>query len=655
MPRIFLSYRRQDSQAATGRICDRLLAHFGAGSVFMDIDSIPFGADFREHIDKAVGQADLVLAVIGPRWSGKTETSRRIDDPRDFVRIELESALKRQIPIIPVLLDHTRMPTEAEVPPSLGQLTFRNAIEVDQGRDFHPHVDRLVRGIEFHFEQLKARTAQPPKQPQSAAAKAPIPNAPRASGTIASAESGQQFKAKPQGAGAATPKPPVIPAKPVAAQPLPQPASDTRQPIQLAVVELVRLWRKALGIPRLSLYAAAVPVLALLGLIIYIVNDNGTVKINGTDPSIVVRIDQKVIPFERRGDPITLRVGRHRLEVERGEFNCIGELQIKRGKETPLDADAFVGPPDAKRGDAEAGSPNRSELASSKPASPPTDVESPKTAPPTRTAPPGSPQPGREWTNSIGMKLVRIDPGEFTMGTTKAQVDQLMTMFPEAKRELFDDEQPEHSVRISRPYYLGTCEVTQGQYQAVMGQFPSKYTGSDDLPAEQVSWLDAIEFCNKLSLLENRPLYYRIDGQNVTITGGNGYRLPNEAEWEYACRAGSSTLYPFGDNASELDRYAWYERSLGSEKHAVGKKLPNAWGLYDMLGNVWEWCGDRYDEKYYASSPPVDPPGVSGAALRVIRGGSWGHSPRFCRSASRYGDAPGYRLNNLGFRVAAAQ
>jgi hypothetical protein len=155
MAKVFISYRREDSAGVAGRIFDRLRAHFGDDSIFMDIDSIPFGEDFREHIDAAVGQCDVVLAVIGPRWSGKTAASRRIDEPRDFVRIEIESALQRGIPVIPDLLDHTRMPTEAEVPASLAKLTYRNAIEVDQGRDFHPHVDRLVQGIEFHFKKTR--------------------------------------------------------------------------------------------------------------------------------------------------------------------------------------------------------------------------------------------------------------------------------------------------------------------------------------------------------------------------------------------------------------------------------------------------------------------------------------------------------------------
>ncbi len=128
----------------------------------MDIDNIPFGVDFREHIDAAVGQCDVVLAVIGPRWVGKAFIRRRIDEPKDFVRVELESALRRNLPVIPILIDNAGMPGEADLPPSLTRLAFRNAIEVDHGRDFHLHIDRLIRGIDFHFQKLKRTPPDPP-------------------------------------------------------------------------------------------------------------------------------------------------------------------------------------------------------------------------------------------------------------------------------------------------------------------------------------------------------------------------------------------------------------------------------------------------------------------------------------------------------------
>ena len=240
---------------------------FGDDAVFMDIDSIPFGVDFREHIDAAVGQCDVVLAVIGPRWSGKTEASRRIDDPRDFVRIEIESALQRGIPVIPVLIDQTRMPAEAELPPSLAGLVYRNGTVVDQGRDFHNHVDRLIRGIEFLLNRPSVATGTTSSQPRETASTSAVAKEPER--------------------------------------------------------------------PR---------------------------------------------------------------------------------NESPTETDQRSKPP--------------------------------------------PPQPEKEWTNSIGMKLVRIEAGEFLMGSTKDQIDRLMRLFPDSRREWFDGEQPQHAVRSAS---LSSSECTRSR------------------------------------------------------------------------------------------------------------------------------------------------------------------------------------------------
>jgi len=243
-------------------------------------------------------------------------------------------------------------------------------------------------------------------------------------------------------------------------------------------------------------------------------------------------------------------------------------------------------------------------------------------------------------TNLIAMKLTLIPAGEFEMGSSKAE-DQKAS----------DAEQPRHHVRITRPFYMGVTEVTQGQYRNATGQSPSEFHGSDDLPVDRVSWLDAVAFCNTLSTREKLTPYYRVNGWAVTIAGGNGYRLPTEAEWEYACRAGTTTIYSFGNDASQLGDFAWF----GPNSHgrtSVGQKPANAFGLCDMHGCVFEWCWDGFDPRYYSQSPPDDPTGPSAAPNRVHRGGGCTHGPESARSADRASGTPDFRNLALGFRVA---
>jgi formylglycine-generating enzyme required for sulfatase activity len=244
-------------------------------------------------------------------------------------------------------------------------------------------------------------------------------------------------------------------------------------------------------------------------------------------------------------------------------------------------------------------------------------------------------------TSSIGMRLKLIPAGRFFMGSRDGDA------------QAYGDEKPGHDVRLGA-FYLGETEVTQGQYRAVAGESPSHFKGSDDLPVERVSWRDAVRFCNALSQREGLSPYYRIEGEAVSVPDwkGSGYRLPTEAEWEYACRAGPGGVgaFCFGDDVGQLGRYAWYGTNSDGKTHPVGQKLANAFGLYDMHGNVLEWCWDGYAR--YDAKPAVDPVGPLKAALRVIRGGSWRNNPRDCRSANRNRSAPVYRLSDLGFRVA---
>jgi formylglycine-generating enzyme required for sulfatase activity len=278
---------------------------------------------------------------------------------------------------------------------------------------------------------------------------------------------------------------------------------------------------------------------------------------------------------------------------------------------------------------------------------------------PERPVPPSRPSLGglklEKVTNSIGMKLTLIPAGEFLMGS------------PEGEGEGY--EHPQHRVRITRTFYLGVTEVTQAQYEAVMGNNPSYFSSNgdgkdkvagqstDNHPVERVSWLDAVEYCNKLSEKEGLKPFYELEAGSARVPdwAGPGYRLPTEAEWEHACRANSKTRYSFGNHEAGLGEHAWYDGNSGSQTHPVGQKRPNAFDLFDMHGNVWEWCWDGYAADYYKGSPVDDPPGASGASSRVFRGGCWISEPPFVRSAFRNWFTPDFRDYRLGFRLARVQ
>ncbi|MBW2737883.1 MAG: SUMF1/EgtB/PvdO family nonheme iron enzyme [Deltaproteobacteria bacterium] len=238
---------------------------------------------------------------------------------------------------------------------------------------------------------------------------------------------------------------------------------------------------------------------------------------------------------------------------------------------------------------------------------------------------PSSLEKGQSFTNSIGMKFVLIPSGTFMMGS------------PLNEPERFKDER-QHRVTITKPFYMQTTEVTQGQWREVMGSNPSRFKDCGaDCPVEEVFWNDAQEFIRKLNRKER----------------ADKYRLPTEAEWEYACRADSITRFCFGDSDGKLGEYAWYIGNSSLKTHSVGQKQPNVWGLYDMHGNVWEWVEDDWHENYKGAPTDgrawIDEPRGSN---RVIRGGSWNFVAQYCRSAIRYDVSPDNRNNNLGFRLS---
>ncbi len=251
---------------------------------------------------------------------------------------------------------------------------------------------------------------------------------------------------------------------------------------------------------------------------------------------------------------------------------------------------------------------------------------------------------GQNWSgNGLRMKFRWCPPGDFHMGEPPNQVD----------------------VTLSRGFWLGKYEVTQGEYRQVMNDSPSFFPGGgrvsalaagvdvDKLPVEMVWWKDAVEFCRVFTEQERKA---------GRLPPGWEYRLPTEAQWEYACRAGTQTRYSFGDNESRLADFAWYDDNAsmlrdvpparGGRTHEVGQKLPNAWGLHDMHGNVWEWCSDWYQQTLVGGA---DPEFAERTYQRVFRGGSWNDVGRNCRSAIRGWGALGGRSNSLGFRLAAVQ
>jgi formylglycine-generating enzyme required for sulfatase activity len=261
-------------------------------------------------------------------------------------------------------------------------------------------------------------------------------------------------------------------------------------------------------------------------------------------------------------------------------------------------------------------------------------------------------------TNSIGMKFVLIPAGEFMMGSTDVELDKVVgemrqqRQWSEYVAKSIPAEVPKHRIVITEPFYLGITEVTQGQYTRIMHHNPSSFclTGNGSrmvqgldtrtLPVESVPWHSANDFCRLLSALPEE------------MQPNRKYRLPTEAEWEHACRAGQTTAYCYGDDQIRLQQYAWFAATtMKVRTYPVGLKRPNAWGLYDMHGNVYEWCADWFAADWYGRSPAVDPAGPSSGDWRVVRGGSWENPAAVCRSSFRATEVPGKNNRRVGFRV----
>jgi formylglycine-generating enzyme required for sulfatase activity len=240
------------------------------------------------------------------------------------------------------------------------------------------------------------------------------------------------------------------------------------------------------------------------------------------------------------------------------------------------------------------------------------------------------------------------DDGPSKTGT-RSEIE--MILLPGCRFTMGDKDEVDampHEVVVSS-FYMDKYLVTQEQYQRVCGENPSRWKG-DKNPVEQVRWSDAVRFCNERSRLEGLQPCYDVETWQCNFKA-NGYRLPTEAEWEYACRAGTQTAYFFGSNPLKLADYAWFDKNSGGHPHPVGQKRPNPWGLYDMCGNVWQWCNDFYQVDYYQKAPQENPRGPKDGETKVVRGGAWKFSAQNCRSGYRYNENPGYMDVCFGYDI----
>jgi serine/threonine protein kinase/formylglycine-generating enzyme required for sulfatase activity/tetratricopeptide (TPR) repeat protein len=420
---------------------------------------------------------------------------------------------------------------------------------------------------------------------------------------------------------------------------------------------------------------AALLLLLMAATVFFVQTDDGSIRVEINDPGIEVAIKGTEIVLKQadRGRDVKLTPGSHTLVVQRGDdvrFET-DKLILKQGDQVTVRVELLADKVQVRQGEKLIGSKTI------KPA--PTTVaqrgssEKIDQAPPPAIAPfdeTAAKKHQRAWGDYLGMpvekevvigqdadgndvrlSLVLVPPGEFLMGSSHAALAELVE---EARAEfvkahgperhfneaLVTREGPRRRIRITRPFYLGKYEVTQAQWQAVMGDNPSRFQDSPDHPLERVSWNDIQPLLAKLN-----------EGQSA---GRMTFMLPTEAQWEYACRAGTSTYWHSGDAEEDLQQYAWYHANSGGTSHPVGQLRPNPFGLYDLHGNVREWCADSYAGNAYAKAPRDDPRGASSGYVHVHRGGGWRLSPVLhCRSAARMTDGSTARRDTVGFRLAA--
>lgn len=674
---IFISYRREDSSGHAGRLFDRLVDHFGKDRIFMDIDTIEPGEDFVTVIEDAVSSCQILIAIIGRHWlSSADDSTRRLDNPNDFVRLEIAAALNRDIRVIPVLVQGATMPRPQDLPNDVSKLSRRNALELSdlrwqrdvghligamerllvesqeairlaetarQEKEYQRHDEEERRRIEEEEqlrsaeEKAKRRAAEERRRDDGETGRREAQEKARHEVQEASRRraveerDGAETEARSQEARRRLEVEAALDAERLRREEAGREwlkAPDLLTPTSAAVRK--RVLMLVLG----SLAAAVIVgsiVLLLVGLKTYNAlwpkKSPDSASVIGAEGIATADLNVRSTPSSEN-EPVGLAENGSRVRVLSVNGNWY-EIQIlQHGRVSP----EWVG----KR--SEKGWVNNKYVK--------LDVSgSVNDQQPRKEYPPS-------FKNQYGIEMVFLPPGSFMMGSTNGKADEM----------------PVHQVTISQPFYMGKYEVTQGQWHSVMGMtlrqecdkgHPCTIVGEGDAyPMYSLSWEEAMSFVERLTALNDRYIY----------------RLPTEAEWEYACRAGTT-----GDYAGDLDSLAWYgnnsgngyidatslkqndeanfgQRMLdhGGKTHTVGTKLPNRFGLYDMLGNVWEWCEDWYHPSY-DRAPAEGSAWLSDGEqkARVARGGAWGSAAAGLRSAGRSKANPGYRGYGTGFRVVA--
>lgn len=409
------------------------------------------------------------------------------------------------------------------------------------------------------------------------------------------------------------------------------------------------------------------------GLMLFMQTSQGLIRVQIDDPQIEVAIQGTAIVLKRadQGQDIKLSPGEKSFIVRRGDFQFETDRLILKNAETvTVRVELLAGQARVFQGEQLLSQAALPTVWHGWPADAPDAATSPFDAADARTHQAEWArylQVDVEYANSLGMQFVLIPPGEFTMGSWPAEIQEALQNAGDDKflQSAINSEGPRHPVVLAQPIFLSVYEVTQAQFAQVMGRNPSHFvagraeniTGdTSNYPVEMVTWNDAAEFCLKLSELEQRRPSYVRAGDAVAAQPGDGYRLPTEAEWEFACRAGTTTRYWIGDLDQDLAQAGWFNLNSGGRTHAVGELHPNPFGLYDVHGNVGEWVEDWWWPTTYSQSlkDPTFVPSAPGPAgpMRVIRGGRWLYPSFESRASARLANLPTVKGSRLGFRVA---